>query len=805
MRLLRERVQRHALASHAGVAPSGDGGAASSGFVTVPAPEDNEPTARLRRLLAHRPPLRHLRPDLRLARRHLRFLLARGRLRRQRRLVDLRRRLRCGYSTLHLTTAAATRLHRARDLPQAPRAGPRGSTRALGHQLPPDLPRHRRRGGGVGARGRAPQRRAHGQRRARDAPGRRAGRAGDVARLQRHRGASRRPSCRVDGGRRRTSGRRRSPRPTAPRSAASATGRDALAIRLRVAGAVVPRAHRPRRRSATRRTATTADALPGGARRLQSSSTSRASSAASAALLPTDRAQPRRRRRPDCARAYFDGDPFPADNQMPDGEATAHDRALAVMKLALVDLDRLHCDPASGVLADAVSFAGAAPTARPRPPRWAPHTLPSRSASRAAALGNLTPTATPPRRRRHAHRPRQDVHARRPNARHGRAAPHRPHQRRAEPCSTGSLPTTGAHCPAIAFATMRPTAQEGALEDYAARVSAGCSRPSLTTGDLLPGPAPGIVPPMESVIYRVDDGPRGRRGGGVHAAALRDAPVGLRRISSSRRRSGPPGTFARARWRATSRAAPQARAQRLGRPGDDDNVVDWPAECVSVVAGTPRGGLQPPSAHSPRDGFRPRAPSSTATATASPRSAVNLLPPRREHPLFPEGAVTCVAFAFAVALAARVRPRAAPVPPPRPHAGPVARHSSRSPSRPMASVSSSTPTPTASPSSIAAARRAIARGRPAPPPRPRRDGAATGPHVAPRRALPSPGAGASASPASARATSPSRARHRRIIDCVFTRGRRARRRARLARTSGPSSCRLRDGRRRGPRRRARAR
>ena len=48
------------------------------------------------------------------------------------------------------------------------------------------------------------------------------------------------------------------------------------------------------------------------------------------------------------ARAYFDGDPFPADDQLADGEPTLHDRALAMMRVALVNLDRLHVDPAIG-------------------------------------------------------------------------------------------------------------------------------------------------------------------------------------------------------------------------------------------------------------------------------------------------------------------------------------------------------------------------------------------------------------------------------------------------------------------------
>ena len=60
-------------------------------------------------------------------------------------------------------------------------------------------------------------------------------------------------------------------------------------------------------------------------------------------------------------RAYFDGDPFASDDQLANGEATLHDRALAMIRVAIVNLDRLHLDPASGVLVDSVTFAGAAP------------------------------------------------------------------------------------------------------------------------------------------------------------------------------------------------------------------------------------------------------------------------------------------------------------------------------------------------------------------------------------------------------------------------------------------------------------
>jgi hypothetical protein len=54
----------------------------------------------------------------------------------------------------------------------------------------------------------------------------------------------------------------------------------------------------------------------------------------------------------------FDGDPFPQDDQMPDGESTLHDRALGVIKIALVNMDRLHFDPTNQVLVDTASISG---------------------------------------------------------------------------------------------------------------------------------------------------------------------------------------------------------------------------------------------------------------------------------------------------------------------------------------------------------------------------------------------------------------------------------------------------------------
>jgi hypothetical protein len=62
------------------------------------------------------------------------------------------------------------------------------------------------------------------------------------------------------------------------------------------------------------------------------------------------------------SRATFDGDPLPADNQIADGEETPHDHALAVIKVALVNTDRLHWDAKHKVLADSATVTGGVAT-----------------------------------------------------------------------------------------------------------------------------------------------------------------------------------------------------------------------------------------------------------------------------------------------------------------------------------------------------------------------------------------------------------------------------------------------------------
>jgi hypothetical protein len=58
----------------------------------------------------------------------------------------------------------------------------------------------------------------------------------------------------------------------------------------------------------------------------------------------------------------FDGDPFPADDGVADGEATLHDRTLSVIRVGFLDLDRMHSDPKLGIIMDGATVAGGVPT-----------------------------------------------------------------------------------------------------------------------------------------------------------------------------------------------------------------------------------------------------------------------------------------------------------------------------------------------------------------------------------------------------------------------------------------------------------
>jgi hypothetical protein len=58
------------------------------------------------------------------------------------------------------------------------------------------------------------------------------------------------------------------------------------------------------------------------------------------------------------ARAYFDGSPFADDDQLADGESTTHDRLLAMVRVLVVNILRIHQDPTTGLFSDDATFTG---------------------------------------------------------------------------------------------------------------------------------------------------------------------------------------------------------------------------------------------------------------------------------------------------------------------------------------------------------------------------------------------------------------------------------------------------------------
>lgn len=299
------------------------------------------------------------------------------------------------------------------------------------------------------------------------------------------------------------------------------------------------------------------------------------------------------------ARAYFDGDPFASDNLDPDGEDTHHDRALAMVKLALVDLDRAHRDPSTGYLVDAVTFSGATPTRGDVASiANATYSIVALRVARRALAGTLTlysnstpdvavtRTALDGTSMRGA--PNDDTVARRLAAMISAEA---------ELLYERLTDDEGRARPAWNLSTRAPTAAEGDLDSYAAAVR-GLLEASLATGDTrYRVRAERVFHRMESVFYSATL--RAWRGA-VDApldAPITFTPMRFALLQSALREvytllAAAPGREAFAR----SVESHIARLNKLVLNGwddrDDDGEVDWPSECAFLVGTSPRGGLQ---------------------------------------------------------------------------------------------------------------------------------------------------------------------------------------------------------------------
>ncbi len=296
-------------------------------------------------------------------------------------------------------------------------------------------------------------------------------------------------------------------------------------------------------------------------------------------------------------RAYYDGDPFVPDNQMPDGEDTQHDRALAVLKLALVNLDRLHRDPTSGYLVDTVTFAGATPTRAPTAtPLGAAYAVVSLRLARRALGGTLTlySNSTP------------DTAVTRTaldgTSMQGAPSGHTIAQRltaliqgEAELLYARLTDDTGRVAASWNVTAATASTEEGDLIAYAAAVR-GLLEASLSTGDTrYLARAERAYRRMDSVFY--SGATRMWRSTASPDAPVEFTPLRFGVLQGALREvykllASAPGREAFAR----TVEERLARLNKLVLNGwddrDDDGVVDWPSECAFTVGTQPRGGLQ---------------------------------------------------------------------------------------------------------------------------------------------------------------------------------------------------------------------
>ncbi len=296
-------------------------------------------------------------------------------------------------------------------------------------------------------------------------------------------------------------------------------------------------------------------------------------------------------------RAYFDGDPFAADDLMPDGENTLHDRALAVMKVALLALDRAHRDPATGYLADAVTFTGATPArGEVASATGAASALVALRVARRALSSNLTlySNSTPDTA---VTRTALDGTSMRGAPGGGTVA-----QRltalinaEAELLLTRLTDAEGRALSGWNLSTAQPAGPDGDLDAYAAAVR-GLLEASLATGDTrYQARAERVYRRMESVFYSATL--RAWRSTAAPDAPVVFTPARFARLQSALREvykllASAPGREAFAR----TVEGHVARLDKLVLNGwddrDDDGEVDWPSECAFMVGSSPRGGLQ---------------------------------------------------------------------------------------------------------------------------------------------------------------------------------------------------------------------
>ena len=287
------------------------------------------------------------------------------------------------------------------------------------------------------------------------------------------------------------------------------------------------------------------------------------------------------------AEVYFDGDPFPQDDGLADGEETLHDHALAVIRVAVIDLDRMKLD-ATGVLLDTGRTIDTASVAYSI---LALRTVRRSLSSQLELYSNNTPDEaiglTP-----------LDAPNLPTNAPDGSTFSQRTATlllAQAELLYNNLTDATGRAYSGWNAATGAPIDQSDTLDAHAAAVR-GLFAAYLATGDVrYHDRALAVYQRLDATFYDA-----GARIYSVTAAPVNDVeftPLRFALLQSTLR-----DMYELVATRPGGEALEPVLEDRIARLNklvlngwddrDEDRMVSWPAECVSVIDGLPRGGLQ---------------------------------------------------------------------------------------------------------------------------------------------------------------------------------------------------------------------
>ncbi len=285
--------------------------------------------------------------------------------------------------------------------------------------------------------------------------------------------------------------------------------------------------------------------------------------------------------------AYFDGDPFQADDGAADGEPTLHDRALAMIRVALIDLDRRQTS--HGVFVDTVGgHTISAPAAAYSV--IALRTVLRATSSQLELYSNNTPDTAIGRT------PLDTLAIHYPGAPALTFSQRVAQLVRAHADLLMKMTTADGHAYAgWDVAADAPTSTDDTLDAHAAAVR-GLFASYLATGDVrYRDRAIAVYGRMDRVFYDADARIWGETPAPVTTVTY--TPLRFALLQSTLR-----DMYELVASRPGFEAMEPVLETRVGRLNklvlngwddrDRDKHVDWPGECTNVVDGLPRGGLQ---------------------------------------------------------------------------------------------------------------------------------------------------------------------------------------------------------------------